>query len=134
MSVARCCLLLLSLLASGCGAATPATVRYTGQSPACGRSEGGGTTATLTRLGRGFAFAPYDGVLVVRGTVAPDGSLAGTLALRPMRAGAPGTKSPAAAQAISVTGRIGGEAATLAYAAPGCTTTLTLARAHPPLL
>ena len=131
-------LMLLALFAAGCAMGGPSPVRYTGAAPSCGRIEGGGTTSTLTRLGGGFAFAPYDGSLIVNGAVMPGGAFAGTLDLHPARpdaAQAPAKPKPGQpAQAIAVSGRIAGEAATLSYAAPGCAATLTLARAHPPLL
>ncbi len=130
-------LLLLPLLVPACAGGAPTPVRYTGPAPQCGRSEGGGVTATLTRLGRGFAFAPYDGSLVVDGSVAPDGTLAGTLALRPAEekpAGGTAAHGARAPQTLSVSGRLTQESVTLTYAAPGCAAQLTLARVHPPLL
>ena len=103
---------------------------YSGPAPECGRIEGGGMRSTLTRLGTGFAFAPYDGSLIVNGHVAPDSSLQGVLDLHPARAAAAGAGhgSNGPAQIASVSGKIVGDAATLVYAAPGCAATLTLAR------
>ena len=103
-------------------------VRYTGPAPACARGEG---PATLTRHGTGFALAPTDGSVVIDGTVAPDGTLSGTLALRPAKL--PGGKAPTP-QAITVSGHADAVSATVAYTAPGCSATLTLARVHPSLL
>ncbi len=129
--------LLLPLLTCACASVVRTSGRYTGPAPACGRIEGGGTTATLSRLGGGFAFAPYDGSVVVNGKVAPDGTLSGTLALRAAEEKPEGGAAPHAPhppQMVSVSGRVTPETATLSYAAPGCTAQLTLARVHPPLL
>lgn len=129
--------LLLPLLLAACAGGVRTSARYTGPAPECGRLPGGGTTATLVRLGDGFAFAPYDGSLVVNGKVAPDGTLSGSLALRPAEAKPASGTAPQAAgspQALSVSGHVTPETATLSYAAPGCTAQLTLPRVHPPLL
>lgn len=129
--------LLLPLLTCACAGVVRTSARYAGPAPECGRIEGGGTTATLSRLGGSFAFAPYDGSVVVNGKVMPDGTLSGTLALRaaeekPESGAAPHPPHPP--QMVSVSGRLTPETATLSYAAPGCAAQLALARVHPPLL
>jgi hypothetical protein len=124
----------LTALLGGCTVGAPGPVRYAGPAPACGGSEGGGSTATLTRLGAGFALAPYDGSLVVTGRVAADGTLSGILDLHPAQAVSAGGKAPARpAQTVAVTGRVTPDAAQVAYAAPGCSGNLTLARVRPPV-
>jgi hypothetical protein len=109
------------LVLSGCAAGKVAhEVRYTGALPGCGL-----TAATLTRLASGFSFTPGDGVLTIQGTVAADGSFAGTLNTQPP------TKPPFP---LTVRGQFEGERATLDYSTPRCHDSATLARVHPPLL
>jgi len=117
----------LSLLATcavaGCttvddAAAQPAEIRYAGTLSGCGQSN----PATLTRIRGAFAFAPSDGVLVLRGTVAADGSLSATLNTQPP------TKPPFL---LTVHGHATTEAATVSYTTPVCpeaTATLTRVR------
>ena len=129
--------LLLPLLTCACAGVVRTSARYTGPAPECGRIEGGGTTATLSRLGGSFAFAPYDGSVVINGKVAPDGTLSGTLALRPAEEKPESGTAPHAPrppQLVSVSGRLTPETATVRYAAPDCTAQLALTRVHPPLL
>lgn len=68
--------------------------------------------STLTRLKDKFAMSPGDGPLVVRGQVAADGSIAGTLNTQP-----PG-KTP---YLVTVTGHITPAAADVTYTTPRCT-------------
>jgi hypothetical protein len=113
--------LALTLALGGCASGKMAhEVRYTGPLPGCGVN-----AATLTRLAGSFAFAPGDGVLTIQGTVAANGSFAGTLNTQPP------TKPPFL---LTVNGRFEGERATLDYATPRCRAAATLARVHPPLL
>ncbi len=72
-----------------------------------------------THAGSGgdFAFAPGDGVLVIRGKVGPDGALEGNLNTQP--AGKP-------AYVLGVTGRLSMHTATLTYVTPRCQYQATL--------
>jgi hypothetical protein len=110
----------LAVALGGCGVRPAHEAAYTGALPGCGLA-----AATLTRIGGAFAFAPGDGALIVRGTVAPDGSYAGTLNTQP-----PG-KSPFL---LSLRGTIGEESAALDYTTPRCHAQATLARVHRSLL
>jgi hypothetical protein len=114
------CLLLLVVALGGCGGRVVHQDRYTGSLPGCGLA-----AATLTRAGDQFAFAPGDGVLTIRGTIAPDGSIAGTLNTQP-------PDKPAFL--LSLHGTIGAASATLDYATPRCHARGTLVRASPGLL
>jgi hypothetical protein len=68
----------LGLALSGCGSLSPD--RWTGTvTPEGGPGCGPPSSATLTRRGHEFAFAPNDGALVISGTVGADGTLHGTL-------------------------------------------------------
>jgi hypothetical protein len=104
----------LAAALAGCGAPLSAQRRYGGTLSGCGAP----LAATLMAQGGGFAFAPGDGVLVIRGTVAADGTLQGRL-----NTAGPG-RPPFV---LSVSGRIVGAAATLSYATPRCTAQGTLA-------
>lgn len=99
--------LLLAGVLAGCGqrpAAHPQ--RYAGRLAGCGD-----VPASLVRVGNSFSFAPGDGVLVIRGAVAPDGGVAGALNTQP-----PGKP----AFPLRVTGRIDGAQAVLDYTTPRC--------------
>jgi hypothetical protein len=109
----------MALLAA-CGVPTSQQTRYTGPLAGCGLAG----TATLTRIGDSFAFAPADGVLVLRGQVAPNGSLSATLNTQP--AGKP-------AYVLTVRGRLDDESAVLLYTTPRCAAAATLTRVHPGL-
>ncbi len=110
------------LALASCGTPVTRESRYTGQITGCGPA----TPATLARAEDTFTFAPSDGVLVLRGKVAADGSLTATLNTQP-----PG-KPP---YVLSVSGHIDPEAVTLRYATPTCKAApATLARVHMPLL
>lgn len=92
---------------AGCAAATASTpMRYTGVLGGCG-----GIPATFTRVAGGFAFAPGDGSLVIRGPVAADGRFSGTLNTQP-----PG-KPPFV---LAVSGVASEQAATVSYVSPRC--------------
>ncbi len=93
---------------AGCGTGLSAQRRYVGTLAGC---DGNGT-ATLTRIRNEFAFAPNDGALLIRGTVAADGSLRGTLNTQP-----PG-KPP---YMLIVTGQATKDVVTVTYATPQCT-------------
>jgi hypothetical protein len=95
------------LLLAGCSTALTQQTRYAGTLTGCGAP----MPASLVRNGAAFAFAPGDGVLVIRGTVAPDGGVSGTLNTQP-----PG-KPPFA---LSVRGRLDPAGAALTYATPRC--------------
>ena len=103
---------LLALLVAACATPLARQARYTGALAGCGAAQ----TSTLTRVaergGNGsFAFAPADGSLIVRGTVAPDGTLRGSLNTQP-----PG-KPPFMLQ---VQGLAGTETADVTYITPTC--------------
>jgi hypothetical protein len=112
-------LLVAGCAALGAGGRQPAEQRFTGQLIGCG---GGATAATLTRTGDAIAFAPDDGVLVLRGTVAADGTFTARLNTQP--AGKP-------AYLLTAAGQVGEDGATVSFAAPTCaraTATLTRVR------
>src|SRR5206468_3137486 len=90
--------------------------RYTGTVNGCGAA-----AATFTRVGGQFAFAPTDGVLILRGTVAADGAFAGSLNTQP-----PG-KAPFV---LAVSGKVDAETVALSYRTPQCQVAATLTRAH----
>ena len=117
MRRAKAWLLTLAFALDGCGAV--GQLHYTGALPGCGLA-----TATLTQHGDAFVFTPGDGVLMISGAVAADGSFTGALNTQP--AGKPPFL-------LSVHGRIGVEQATLDYTTPRCTAHATFARVHPPL-
>ncbi|MDA8253602.1 MAG: hypothetical protein M0Z28_31115 [Rhodospirillales bacterium] len=102
--------LFLSLALTGCGAALNAQQRYSGTLAGCGET----MSATLTRVGDGFAFAAADQSLLLRGKIMPDGRFSGSLDTQP--AGKP-------PYVLSVTGRFGAAAAELRYSTPRCTAT-----------
>lgn len=99
--------ILLAVLA-GCSTLA-AQSRYRGTIAGCGEA----MPATLVREGKRFAFTPGDGVLEIHGTVAADGSFAGTLNTQP--AG----KAPFE---LKVSGRLDAKGATFAYSTPRCQT------------
>ena len=96
-----------SLLLAGCTTALSEQTRYHGTLAGCGAP----MPASLVRDKAAFAFAPGDGVLVIKGTVAADGGVSGTLNTQP-----PG-KPPFA---LSVRGRLDPAGAELTYATPRC--------------
>lgn len=98
---------LLAMLA-GCAAGASVQRRYTGTLAGCD----GTMTGTLTRIGNEFAFAPGNGSLLIRGTVAADGRLAGQLDTQP-----PG-KPP---YMLRVSGTAAEDAITVTYETPRCT-------------
>jgi len=95
------------LLLAGCSTALSEQTRYHGTLTGCGAP----IPASLVRDGATFAFAPGDGVLVIKGTVAPDGSVSGALNIQP-----PG-KPPFA---LTIRGRLDPAGAELSYASPRC--------------
>ena len=111
----------LALTLAGCGLPGSRQQRYAGTLAGCG----GGLPATLVRVQDTFAFTPGDGALLLRGTIAADGTLAATLDTQP-----PG-KPP---YELAVRGRIDAAAATLRYATPTCTASGTLAHVPEELL
>jgi hypothetical protein len=95
------------VLLAGCGSRVAEETRYRGTLAGCGAP----MPASLV-AGRGsFAFAPGEGVLVIRGSVGADGAFAGSLDTQP-----PG-KPPFV---LSVQGRLDPAAAEVAYATPRC--------------
>ncbi|MBV9811962.1 MAG: hypothetical protein JO326_04375, partial [Acetobacteraceae bacterium] len=71
-------LLTMPALLAACGASLTRERRYSGEllpESECGAPLHG----TLTAAGDKFAFAPSDGVLLLRGDVAKDGAASGTL-------------------------------------------------------
>ena len=92
----------------------------TGTLAGCGPA----TPATLTRAGDAFAFSATDGVLVLHGTTAADGTLAATLNTQPP------SKPPFL---LTVNGRAAAESVTPSYVTPRCTAAGTLTRVHPSL-
>jgi len=80
-----------------------------------------------------FSFAPSDGALVVSGSVAPDGSFAGSLSTAP-----PGrdrqNHTSSEAFTLTVTGHIEGETASGTYVTPRCRTVFRLPRVSQTLL
>jgi hypothetical protein len=116
--------LIVLLLPGGCGmagTAPPAEQRFAGWLAGCGES----SAATLTRIGDSVAFAPADGVLVLRGTVAADGGFTARLNTQP-----PGKP----AFLLTASGMLTADAAAVRYATPRCPlATATLARVRPSL-
>lgn len=122
--------------------------RYTGDvtpQGACGTASHGTLTATGTRV----AFTPTDGVLLLRGERAADGTAkaelttegaggAGAAAL-PGETAKPGAKAPDAKSGakrpyvMSFAGTVTDEAAIGTYTTPRCAFTVNLARVHPPI-
>ena len=100
------------------GARQPTLLRFAGQLSGCGET----TAATLTRTADAVSFAPSDGVLVLRGTVAADGAFTARLNTQP-----PG-KPPFL---LTATGQVDAESATVSYVTPRCPqATATLKRMH----
>lgn len=94
---------------SACSASLSVEQRYVGTLSGCGAPQ----TATLVRRRAVFAFAPDSGgPLVVRGSVAPDGTIAGQINTQP-----PG-KPP---YLLRVTGTLGPLQASVSYVTPRCT-------------
>ena len=105
--------------------------RYVGNLPGC--AVGPDTPATLVQAANRFSFAPSDGALVVSGSLAPDGSFAGSLVTNPAgrdRQGHSGTE----AFTLTVTGRIEGDAASGTYVTPRCHIAFRLLRVVDALL
>ncbi len=112
---------------AGCAAGMVRERRYAGPLAGCGL---GGTSTLTTLPGRAgtagsFAFAPGDGSLILRGTMAGDGRLDGTLNTQP--AGKPPHLLRLAGQAAQTT-------AELVYMTPSCKATGTLHRIMPTLM
>ena len=121
------------LTVAGCGALLANQTRYAGDLLGC--TTGPGSRATLVRVADRFSFAPSDGVLVISGTVAADGSFAGSLRTDPPgRDRPPGAGTATPPFTLSVTGRIDSEAASGEYVTPRCRTTFRLPRIGPSLL
>jgi hypothetical protein len=105
----------------GCGEVfTGYGTRYTGALSGCGLP-----AATLSLKAGQFSFTPGDGALMIAGTVAPDGSFAGTLNTQP--AGKPPFE-------LHVSGRIAADQASVDYVTPRCRAAGNLDRVRPPLL
>lgn len=105
--------------------------RYVGNLPSC--AAGPGAQATLVQAADRFSFVPSDGALVVSGSLAPDGSFAGSLVTNPPgrdRQGHAGSE----AFMLMVSGRIEGDAASGTYVTPRCHTAFLLLRTVNPLL
>jgi hypothetical protein len=99
--------LLVGISLCGCGVAPPPGARYHGHLEGCGAA-----SATLTRQGGRIAFAPADGVLVLRGAVAADGvGFAASLNTQP--AGKP-------PYLLSVSGRFAATTAQVEFVTPRC--------------
>ena len=105
--------IMLATLA-GCSPSLTVQRRYVGTLQGCDAT----MTATLTRIGNDFVLAPSDGSLLIRGTVAADGSLTGVLNTQP------GSKQP---YLMKVTGHAEASAVTVTYVTPHCTAQGTLA-------
>jgi hypothetical protein len=125
---------LVALLGTaGCGPTLANQTRYAGVLSDC--ASGPEARATLVRVADHFSFAPSDGALVVPGTVAPDGSFAGSLRTDHAGSGrqghAGGSSSPFT---LVVTGRIEGDIAAGEFATPRCRATFRLSRIVPGLL
>jgi hypothetical protein len=97
--------------------------RYVGDLPSC--TVGPGAQATLVLAADHFSFAPSDGALVVSGSVAPDGSFAGSLVTNPPGHDRQGRASTEAFT-LTVTGRLAGEVASGTYVTPRCRTEFRL--------
>ncbi len=97
--------------------------RYVGNLPSC--TVGPDAQATLVRAADRFSFAPSDGALVVSGSVAPDGSFAGSLVTNPPGRDRQGRTSTEAF-ALTVTGRIEDEVVSGTYVTPRCRTEFRL--------
>jgi hypothetical protein len=125
--------LVASLATAGCGVTLSKQTRYVGALSDC--AGGSGARTTLVRVADQFSFAPSDGALVVSGTVAPDGSFAGSLRTDQAGGGrqdhAGGSSSPFT---LVVTGRIEGDIAAGEFATPRCRATFRLSRIAPSLL
>lgn len=94
---------------SSCSAQLSVEQRYVGTLSGCGAPQ----TATLVRRRAAFAFTPAtDSPLVVRGSVAKDGTIEGQLNTQP-----PG-KPP---YLLGVTGTLGPRQASVTYVTPRCT-------------
>ncbi len=113
------------LTAAGCIVPITVQTRYAGDLSGC--ATGPGARATLVRIGDHFSFAPADGVLVISGTVAPDGGFSGSLVTNSARhdpQSRPGTEPPPFT--VTVTGHLDDEAAAGTYVTPRCTATFHL--------
>jgi hypothetical protein len=101
--------------------------RYAGNLPGC--TTGPDARATLVRVGDHFSFAPSDGVLIISGTVAPDGSFSGSLITAASRHDEQHRSSTEAPPfTLSVTGRLEDDAATGTYLTPRCSAAFRLPR------
>ena len=107
------------LALAACGAKLTAETRYVGDvtpQGACGDKSHG----TLTTQGGKFAFTPNDGVLLLRGGVAADGTAVGELATQ-------GADRKAFVMALNA--KVSDEHVDGTYITPRCTFTVTLQRA-----
>ncbi len=94
--------------------------RYTGSvtpTGACGEASRG----TLTAQGKSFAFTPSDGVILMRGDIAPDG----TAQARLTTTGA--DKKPFV---MTLSAKISGDQIDGSYVTPRCVFTVSLTRSH----
>ena len=98
------------LVLAGCGAPLTLERRYTGTLAGCPAA----LPSTLTRKLAAFAFAPGDGSLIIRGTLAPDGSFDASRNTQP-----PG-KPPFL---LRVQGTLDAAGADVTYTTPRCTAT-----------
>ncbi len=136
---------------AGCGTALSREARYTGDltpQGACGTVGHG----TLTVIGQQVAFTPTDGVLLLRGTLAPDGTahaelttagaghggdaLSGAPAAAPKAGDAKAGEPKAGGHkpfVMTLTAKVAEETVAGSYATPRCTFTVALTRVHPPL-
>lgn len=112
------------LLASGCATLLANQIRYAGSLPDC--ATGADARATLVRVSDQFSFAPSDGALIISGTVAADGTFAGTLIPEASRANRTG--SPPAPVTLTVSGTLDNDAAKGTYVTHRCRTAFTLPR------
>ena len=121
------------LAATGCGVPLANQDRYAGDLPGC--TAGSDVHATLVRVADHFSFAPSDGALVISGSIAPDGSFAGSLLTEPPGRDRQSRAGTAASPfTLTVTGRIEREAASGTYVTPRCRIGFRLPRIHLTLL
>ncbi len=108
---------------TSCGGVLSRETRYTGPLTPDGPC-GAATHGTLTTEGTKFAFTPSDGVILLRGDVAADGSAHADITT---------TGADKKPFVMTLTATISADKVDGHYVTPRCTFTVSLARIHPGL-
>jgi hypothetical protein len=123
------------LIAAGCTVRLANQVRYAGTLGECDDGTGRTAQASLVRVSDHFSFAPQDGVLIITGPVAEDGTFSGSLAPAASRrdSGSRSDSRPNPA-VLTVEGHLDDDTATGVYVSPRCRAAFRLPRIRPDLL